>query len=398
MEFQYKGKRYRESTEQLRREDALQVEADLKQRLRQQSRGLLPPDRIRTPSFSAWAETCVSLKRQRLGRADVYERTMRMVLAFWGARPRSKPPVDGGVYHDLRLADPIDDGSWIDRFEAWMAGRKLSGSTKNSYRSAMSGMYKLALRPRYRQRTGIMMNPFDYIDRDRVRKRILTVNVLDVRKWISHAAPHAVVAMTIGALAPKLRLDQVLSLRFDKHFDRAMTTITFENYKSQRHREGAPQVTAIPEDLQAVLQALKKARPGATYVVTFRGRPVKDIKTATRSAAARAGLDWGIKLQGLTFHALRHAFATEAGRLGINKLLTARALDHADPRTTDQFYTHLAAEDERPTVNRMAEHFQLKDIALKAVGLSVGTSRKKDKHAQGRTAQTKTGHARRRAS
>jgi integrase len=368
MDFWYRGVRYQRTTGQELKEDAEQVERDLKRQLRREAHGIATIDRTQTPSFTAWAERFLVEKRKKLTRPDVLERTVRMVLAFWGAKP--SVPVAGGVYKDLRLADPILAPELIDDFDDWMAVRGLSGSARNSYRSALSGMYKLALRPRWRRRTRIDSNPFEHIDRDTPRKRRVTATVEDMLRWIRAAAPHARLALTIGALAPKLRLAQVLSLRFDEHMDRDLTTFTFERHKTRRHT-GSDQVTAIPVDLRAVLLAVRQAHPASTHVITYRGEPIQSIRKAAKTAATKAGLVYG--LSGVTFHALRHVMGAECARLGINEVLAAATLGHKDPRTTRQHYQHILPADQRAVAEQLAQHLGLGAELAASVETAAGT-------------------------
>jgi integrase len=373
-DFWYRGKRHQRSTEQELRADAEQVEREAKRHLRREAHGIAPLEPAHTPSFSAWAETYLAVKKKRLRRCDVLERTLRMVLAFWGARPTQTEPVAGGVYHNLRLADPILNAQWIEDFEDWMGARGLSGSTKNSYRSALSGMYKLARKPRYRQRTRVTENPFSDIDRDATRRRRAQLPVEDLRRWMQHAAPHVVLAMAIGAMAPKLRLAQILALRFDKHLDRELTRISFEDHKTLHHT-GEAQVTPVSSELRTVLEAVRRARPQSKYVITFRGKAVSSIKLGTAKAAARAGLTYGMKGGGITFHSLRGAMATECARLGIPELLAAQTLGHRDQRTTRQHYIHLVPDDERAVVERLSQHVGVTAAAVTAAGKTAGTRR-----------------------
>jgi hypothetical protein len=252
-QFQYRKKRYSGTTEQVDRRDAEAVEAQLKKRLRQSQWDIGPLDRTSTPTFTEFADHLLSHKRVTLARPDTCERTLRMVLAFWGTPPRKASScVSGGVYHDLRLLDPIADPTWILRFDEWMSGRRLSASSKNSYRSVVSQLYKLALKPRWRALARVQHNPFEHIDRDRPRRRHIELSLDDIRRWMSHADPHARLALAIGALAPKLRLNQVLALRFSQHFDAEFTTITFAHHKTSRFA-GQPQKTAIVSALRVIL-------------------------------------------------------------------------------------------------------------------------------------------------
>lgn len=166
--------------------------------------------------------------------------------------------------------------------------------------------------------------------------------------------------------------DYVLQLRFDVHIDPEMKRITFDSHKTIRHTR-KPQVTTISTELRRVLEAVKKARPRATHVITFRGREVKSLKTAAKAAAKRAGLAYGLQDGAVTFHALRHVSSTELARMGVSAALAAKAGGHLDPRTTEKHYTHLIESDEQRVVDELGERLGLADAAIQAVGDSVVT-------------------------
>ena len=150
------------------------------------------------------------------------EDLIRCVLRFWGAKPKDPKDIDARApYHDLRLADPIVDPSWIVRFEEWMDTRRvrttrqpLSGQTRNQYRSTMRQMYVLALRPERQKQTRIDKNPFDNVARSRPGHRLVTLTVDEMRAWVAAASYHVRLAVAIAALAPKLRLGNILALRW----------------------------------------------------------------------------------------------------------------------------------------------------------------------------------------
>ena len=370
-DFWYKSVRYQGTTEQIDRDDAAHVEDDLKRKLRRQARGVPTLDPKDSPAFATFAAVFLKHQREKLTRPDVLERTLRMVLAFWGKKPKTKV-VKGGVYKDLRLLDPILAPVWLDDFDAWMDTRRLAGSTRNSYRSALSGIYTIAMRPRYRTLTGVDRNPFDDVPRHQTRARRITATVDDLKRWMAHAPPHLVIALSIGALAPKLRLQQVLGLRFDRHLDRGLTRIVYESHKTRRHTH-ADQVTPVSADLRKILEAIRRARPESPFAVTFRGKPITSIRTAAKRAAKEAGLKYGMAPGAITFHALRSVAVTECARGGIAELLASRMVGHLDVRTTRKHYTHLLPADEVATVEQLAGLLGLTDTALEAVGKTVGT-------------------------
>jgi integrase len=189
-------------------------------------------------------------------------------------------------------------------------------------------MYRVARLPQFRTTTGVTMNPMDGIPRDRVQRRPLALTLDQLRLWIAHASPHVQLALAIGALAPKLRLTNILALRWDAHFDPELKYITVAEHKTDRVFGHEMVVPIIPQ-LRGILEA---ARAGATgpYVVSYGGRPVTSIKTALRNAARRAKIPYGWRVRGATFHTLRHLAATMLAELRVPEALRKETMGHKD--------------------------------------------------------------------
>jgi integrase len=376
-DFRWRGQRYWGPTHQLRKDDAELVEASIKLRQRQDAGGIAPFDVQATPRFQDWASVYYKSQKKFVDRPDLVKRALDVVLEFWGAKP-PKPKVRPkgtnthaipAPYHDLRLGHPIADPSSIQKFEQWIDARGVSGSTRNTYLSALSGMYRLARQPQYRQLAGVPTNPFLEIRRSPPRGRVVALSVDQVKAWIAAAPLHVRAAMAIAALAPKLRLRTILELEWHTHFDREVRRLVVHRHKTTRATSGLPQVTPIDPQLREILLALRGDRK-AGAVIRYRDRAVASIKRATRTAALEAGLSWGVH-GGVTFHALRHSIATLLAELGIGERLRMELMGHKEIRTTQQ-YTHLAAISQIAPHEQLSAALPLKDVVLRP-GETFGT-------------------------
>ena len=368
-DFMFRGKRYRGTTGQLTLTDARRAEDAIKQRVRRAWAGI--PREQDAPRFSEWAEVYYTHAAARLARPDHVEDVLRVVLRFWGARPRDPVAVlsERDPYHDLTLADPIVDPDWIERFEAWMGHRpRCSPQTRNHYRSVMSRMYRVAMLPKYRKVTGITMNPFLAIERDHTVSRDVTVTPAQLRAWISEAPYHIRLAVAIGALAPTLRLRNILELRFDEHLDPGLEFITIPGHKTVR-KIRRPLVQPISAQLRAIIEDRQQRGSGSPYVVTYRGQPVRDIRYGVRRAAEKAGLVYGLTRNGVTFHSLRHIAQTEMADLEISESKRSALMGHTDAATTRK-YTHLRPRHLIDAVERLSARLPLADIVMAPVKAS----------------------------
>lgn len=377
--------RYTGTTGQLTKDAADIVETQIKQRVREQAFGIATFDRTQTPTFQTWAQQHLLYvaQKKRIRRIDFAKATLRLVLQFWGKRPSKLPNVEAASsqwraqvaaarariesapYHDLRLLDPITEPEWIERFEAWMCTRNLSGARKNHYRSAMSSLYRTALLPAFRKKTNVAVNPFLNIERDPVRSRETTLSLDQLRALVAAAAPHLRLAIAIAAYAPELRESSILSLRWSDI--PAMTRIIVSEHKTQAHT-GRPQIVPVSDGLRSVLEWARQRAPRATYVVTYNGEPVSRINTALRTAVERANktlkkpdrLVYGVRHGGLSFHTIRHSIATLLAESGESEAIRQLVMGHASAAMT-QRYTHMAAQAKSAPLERLGTALQLVD-------------------------------------
>jgi integrase len=358
-DFVYKGIRHLGTTEQTILKDAIAVEADKKRELRQRAGGLIPPSIADTPRFAEFARVALHYQTQYIKRPEILERTLRMVLAFWGAPPKTPigpaavPRAEAAPrpYHNLRLGDPIADPTWLARFDEWMEARQIGASCRNSYLSACSDIYACAMQPKFRPTTGITTNPFEGIRRSRPRTRTVTLAPDEILALVSTAGRHIAAALCIAALAPKLRVATILKLKWATHFDAELTTITVTDHKTSDSTGAqtlpvSAQLREILTDIRA-FQTRRAARTGtkaSPYVITYAGEPVASIKRGLRRAVESIGRTWGLK-SGVTFHVMRHSMATMLANphlMGgaVGERLRADVMGHKEIRTT-QKYTHL---------------------------------------------------------
>ena len=340
-EFQFEGRPYRGSTGEVDEEAARLYEAQVKKRVKNAALGIT--DLRDAPPFATWAGVYYEYKatgRYKVKRPDAIDFTVRTILKFWGRRPTDPAKIDPHApYHDLTLADPILEPDWLDRFETWMTAQGFSGTHCNHLRTQVSGCYRVAMLPKYRKLTGVTMNPMVGVPRDRRTPRRATVSEEQLRAWMWHASYHVRLAMAIAALASKLRRSNILALEWDVHLDRGLTKITVMDHKTDA--SGVPLVVLIEPQLRAILTDARRRNLGR-WVVSYRGRRVKDVRDGVKAAAERAGIPYGIAREdGATFHTIRHSVATWFARMpGLTEPLRMALMGQTDLQTT-QGYTHL---------------------------------------------------------
>lgn len=376
-DFEIDGQRYRGSTGLEDKADAEEWEQKEKKRIRRRNRGVAQDDPEQSMPMQEWAEEYTTIKQARGCAMGPIVAQLSVCLRFFGARPTLGTVSvieDDAPYHDLTLGDVILDPYWVHRFDQWIRSRDVGWQTRNHYRSRMSDLYAVGSELVYRQRTGVTLNPFAGMIREPKKKRQpVGLTPAQLTSWIAHASHHARVAIALGALAPKLRRASIMALDFHEHIRYASPSfprpraIVIDEHKTDG-QTGAPQVYPITRQLARVLidaWRRNQARyPGATRVVLYRGKPVKDVEESVRAAALAAGLTWG-RYGGITFHSLRHVASSMFARMDTNVFKHLRLMGWSDLRTP-MYYTHVDAEPLREEAERLSAQFPIEHAVTAA--------------------------------
>lgn len=382
-DFVYRGARDNRSTGQITKEAAEAVERQRKDAARQRAHGVAIEATPLTPRFQDWGEIYYAETARKVKAADRVQRLVRAVLRFFGARPADPADVyPGAPYHDLRLGDVVERPAWLIEFETWLhepkrnpAGKRTgtlrwSGQTRNQHRSTLSGMFTLAAKPQWRDRTGVTMNPCAGLDRDRRRRRTAVLAREDVEAILRQASYHLRLAIAIALLTPKLREADILQLQFDRHFSQDFAWLTVRGHKTERHTE-RPLVAYVPTQLRAILTEARKRSGRSAHVITYQGRPIAQLCGAVKGAVERARTDrphlrYGRdRDDGITFHTLRHAAATFLAELGVPLQHHRNVMGHERIETT-LWYTHLRPLHEIAPAEALSAALPIQDLVLVA--------------------------------
>jgi integrase len=159
------------------------------------------------------------------------------------------------------------------------------------------------------------------------RQRFL--KVAEARALIENAHPRAFADLVRTGLATGCRLGELLALRV-QDFDPAQGSLHIAMSKS-----GHPRDVILADDGVALFKRLTEAKHGSDPL--FPGWGNNAHIHPMRRAAAAAGLG-----DDVTFHTLRHTWASHAVMLGMPLMVVARNLGHRDTRMVDRVYGHLS--------------------------------------------------------
>jgi len=156
-------------------------------------------------------------------------------------------------------------------------------------------------------------------------------------------APH-LRPIVITGLYTAMRRAEILSLKWGQ-VDLGKRAIRVERTKS-----GKPRIIPINSILLVELSRLKQANGKSEHVFLdpASGKPMKDVKTAFRSACRRAGI------RDVRFHDLRHSAASRMVEAGVDLVTGSKILGHSTIQMTMR-YAHPTPENMRRAVETLAQ-------------------------------------------
>lgn len=266
--------------------------------------------------------------------------------------------------------------AWLDR---WEEERRLRPATRNRILAQISGVFTYAVERRWISRhpiRGTWLRPVrEHGERDRwLRRHELEAIVAACPGWLGRI-------VRFGA-STGMRLEEICQLRVaDVQADERGRRFVIAG----RTKNGDPLAwPLIGWPLEAVEERVKGSRfPGD---LLFPGPTGKGARQAVRrvlpGAVRAAGLRWGRWMRdatgelvrddqgrrvpdpdGVTFHTLRHTFASLAINAGIDARLVQRMGNWRDPRMLDR-YAHLADERLREAAGKVADLIGGRSLAV----------------------------------
>ena len=173
------------------------------------------------------------------------------------------------------------------------------------------------------------------------RKPRIVLSLAEEEKLLAAAAPH-LRAIAIASLDSGMRRGEILAQRWEHvDFDRRLLSVTHSKTAGGEGRE-------IPLTGR-LLDLLTGQRQDEGFVFTFKGAPVKKIKTAWKAAIRRAGIRY------LRFHDLRHSFNTRLMEAGIVADVRRSLMGHSTGADVNAIYTHIDMPEKRKAIRKLEE-------------------------------------------
>lgn len=196
-------------------------------------------------------------------------------------------------------------------------------------------------------------NPCDYIKLPKdnnARQRFLSHE--EARTLLTALAKKSKQSAQMAALSlySGMRLGEIFAVKWsDVDFEHGIITIL-----DSKNGESRP--VFITDPIKAILAALTQGAPGSNIFTTSEGGAVHFLSNSFGRAVDEIGLNHGItdRRQKVTFHTLRHTYASWAVMAGVPLYQVGKALGHKSTAMTER-YSHLAPDSQRLVFEAVAD-------------------------------------------
>jgi len=177
------------------------------------------------------------------------------------------------------------------------------------------------------------------------RKRVLSSEEF---KKLMNALPAHTKAIVAMGYYTGMRKGEIVNLTWDKvHLKKRIIKLTAQDTKDREARE-IPICDALYKILKAIPEDIRD-----NHVFLFKGKPIKDIRTALENACQIAGIPYGRSEEdGFVFHDTRHCFNTNMRKSGVAESVIMKITGHS---TREMFlrYDSVDTEDTQRAVTQM---------------------------------------------
>ena len=231
----------------------------------------------------------------------------------------------------------------IEKYKAKRLNDALMTSSVNRELSVLKRAFNLGITWEMAEQNPVQKVRF--LRQPEPRERVLTEE--EERRLLEASSEHLKPIICM-ALQTGMRKSEIANLRWEE-VDLETREIEVVKTKSGRKR-----TIPISSDLFKVLAELEGTRQSNGFVFQYRdpktgrSRHVVFFRTAFEHACRRAGI------KGLTFHDLRHTFASRLVRKGVDLITIKDLLGHSSVRTTER-YSHSNREQKQRAVELLSK-------------------------------------------
>jgi integrase len=198
------------------------------------------------------------------------------------------------------------------------------------------------------------------------RDRVLSGEEFD---RLMDALPFHTRAIVATGYYAGMRKGEVINLTWDK-VDMKSRIITLDAADTKdREARRIPICDALNKILEKIPKAIHDKEIHKNHIFLFKGKPIRDIRTALRKACKKAGIPYGRGTKGgFVYHDTRHCFNTNMRKSGVPESVIMKITGHS---TREMFlrYDTVDAADTRKAVDQMEGFLKSVDQTVDQVPL-----------------------------
>jgi integrase len=173
------------------------------------------------------------------------------------------------------------------------------------------------------------------------RKPRLIVSLIEEKVLLAAAATH-LQHIIIAAFDSGMRRGEILGQRWE-HVDLSRRLLYVTKSKTP---EGEAREIPLTDRLFGLLT---ETRQEEGLVFTFKGQPIRKLKTGWKAAIRRAGIRY------FRFHDLRHTFNTRLMEAGVMQEVRKALMGHSSGEDVNSIYTHVELPAKRAAIQKLEE-------------------------------------------
>lgn len=307
---------------------------------------------VSTPKFSSMADEWLSIHMPQFKPSTVARYTHELDAYL-------KPHFGDQEISGIQRADLLRLGSEM-LLTGGMKGKGLAPATVNSLLSLMKNILQFAC-----QEKSVPVADTKHISVRQPQKRMRVLTVAEQRRFVAFlsANPNPRNAGILLTLYTGLRIGEICALKWGDidladhllHVRRTMQRVRRQEAGDKKTAililppKSACSVRTIPLP-QEIVNLLKKHKSGAeTYLLTGKEKWVEPrvLQDYFQKTAKKNGL------QGVTYHTLRHTFATRCVELGFDVKSLSELLGHSNVAITMNRYVHPSMDLKKKNMNKL---------------------------------------------
>lgn len=251
---------------------------------------------------------------------------------------------------------PVDQLEWSDILrmidEGW-SGRNVSSKTVSRYLGYLRAVF------RYGQEHGIITShPMERWKRQPETKKDFELTVDDLRRIISHAAPHVAWAMEVCFETGARPGDTELLAMLWTGVDWSEGTVHIPGTKTSKANRTVPVAAEFMDRLRQM-----QSRATCLHIIEYQGKPIHKLRRGPQTAARKAGITYPFVM-----YDIRHLYATTLLNSGADLAAVSAILGHADIETTQRRYYHLMKGEKRRAIDGKPKLHEVVE-ASKVIGI-----------------------------